>query len=89
MPIRRHVRGTTRPNEVEILVLHDTLVDPPSSNGARAFLSQDQCALRFLGRAEEPAELFVFGVLIERRELVQVQERLVPDILDGMDVDLE
>ncbi|MFE2164256.1 transposase [Streptomyces sp. NPDC059447] len=88
IPVRRHTGRPANPDEVAVLVLHDTLVHPPPANSPCALLSKNQRALRVLSPAEELAELLFLGVLIERREGVQVQEGLMPDILDGMDVDL-
>ena len=88
MAVRRHAGRAAGPDEVAVLVLHDTLIDPSPANSPRALLSKNQRVLRVLSRAQELAEVLFLGVLIERREHVQVPKILVPDIFDGMDVDL-
>ncbi|MEU9266189.1 hypothetical protein AB0E04_12150 [Streptomyces sp. NPDC048251] len=88
MPVWRHAGRATGPDEVAVLVLHDALVDPPPANSPRALLSKNQRVLRVLSPAKELAEVLFLGVLIERREYDQVQEIFVPDIFDGMAVDL-
>lgn len=88
MPVRRHAGRAAGPDEVAVLVLHDTLVDPPPANSPRALLGKNQRVVRVLSRAQELAEVLFLGILIERREHVQVHKILVPDIFDGMDIDL-
>ncbi|MER7507834.1 transposase [Streptomyces lavendulae] len=88
MPVRRDAGRAAGPDKVAVLVLHDTLVDPSPTNSARCLLGKNQRVLRVLSRAQEPAEILLLGVLIERWEHVQVQKILVPDIFDGMDINL-
>lgn len=88
MPVRRHAGGAAGPDEVAVLVLHDTLVDPSPADSPCALLGKDQRFLRVIGRAQELAEVLFLSVLIEGREHAEVHKILGADIFDGMDVDL-
>ncbi|WP_416963121.1 hypothetical protein [Streptomyces sp. Agncl-13] len=88
MSVGGPVRGPARSNEVAVFVLDDVLVDPPFPHCARGLLGSGHRVRRVLGHGNEPAELFFARVGVERWKLAQVEERLVPDILKGMDVDL-
>ncbi|WEO95486.1 hypothetical protein A6P39_016460 [Streptomyces sp. FXJ1.172] len=68
--------------------MDDVLVDPPSPPCARRLLGSGQCVRRVLGHGNKSTELFRVRVGVERWKLAQVKEPLMPDVLDGMDVDL-
>ena len=55
---------------------------------ARGLLGSGHRVRRVLGHGNEPAELFFARVGVERWKLAQVEDPLMPDVLNGMDVDL-